>query len=227
MKIAGISDLHGDLINDFEECDIVCICGDTLPLSIQRNNQKSRKWLKEEFKPWAESLPCDKVFFIGGNHCFCMESTPQFMLDNFKKDDKVTYLCNEEFIYNCDGKDYKIYGTPYCPDLYRWAFYKDHDNLIKEFSKIPENVDILLTHCPPKIDHYGVVLQQGVYNHFTDYGCEELADSVKIKHPKLHIFGHVHSGDHEAKLIGKTLYCNVSIKNENYNITYYPIYFEQ
>lgn len=71
MKIVAMSDLHGTLlpVNDyFEPCELVCICGDISPLHIQLNHRKMQKWLKEEFKPWCEALPCDKVIFIAGNH---------------------------------------------------------------------------------------------------------------------------------------------------------------
>ena len=65
--ICAISDLHGILI-DIEPCDLVLICGDTIPLNIQSNSKKTKRWLVNEFKPWCESLPCNKVLFIAGNH---------------------------------------------------------------------------------------------------------------------------------------------------------------
>ena len=70
MKVTALSDCHGLLlpIEEFEPCELVCICGDISPLNIQANHKKMRKWLREEFKPWCESLPCDKVIFIAGNH---------------------------------------------------------------------------------------------------------------------------------------------------------------
>ena len=40
MKICAISDIHGYLPK-MEECDVVCICGDILPLSIQHNLKAS------------------------------------------------------------------------------------------------------------------------------------------------------------------------------------------
>ena len=71
MKICALSDLHGTLFSTedyFEPCELVCICGDISPLSIQATSRKMRRWLVDEFKPWCESLPCDKVIFIAGNH---------------------------------------------------------------------------------------------------------------------------------------------------------------
>lgn len=65
--ICVISDLHGTLI-DIEPCDLVLICGDTVPLNIQSNSKKTYKWFQTVFKEWADNLPCNKVLFIAGNH---------------------------------------------------------------------------------------------------------------------------------------------------------------
>lgn len=71
MKCICLSDLHGTLLpgeDYFEPCELVCLCGDIVPLNVQANSRKTRQWLINEFKPWCESLPCDKVIFIAGNH---------------------------------------------------------------------------------------------------------------------------------------------------------------
>ena len=67
MKITVLSDLHGTLLpveDYFEPCELVCLCGDIVPLNVQANSRKTRQWLTNEFKPWCESLPCDKVICI-------------------------------------------------------------------------------------------------------------------------------------------------------------------
>ena len=75
MKIAVISDLHGNLIyypSDYWkhlwECEALFICGDIFPLHIQFDIPKCRSWLMKEFIPWATELPVEKVYIIGGNH---------------------------------------------------------------------------------------------------------------------------------------------------------------
>lgn len=80
MKIAVISDLHGYLPiypskywDGIEECEILLICGDILPLNIQTNMPKSRDWLIVDFKLWAYDLPVEKVYIIAGNHDFWFE----------------------------------------------------------------------------------------------------------------------------------------------------------
>ena len=233
MKIVGLSDIHGHLpdIDELPKADVYCITGDIMPLDLQRQYIPSIVWLTSHFFPWCESLPCDKVFFVAGNHDFLFEYLRMDENGNHRKahevmnllsqhSHKITYLENSEKKY----RDYKFYGSPWCPDLMNWAFYKDGEDLVKEFKKIPENTDILLTHCPPKIGYYGTVLEG--YGMGKDYGCQELADRLQEIHPKLHIFGHVHSGSHEPQTINGTTFCNVSLKNESYNVTYSPKEFE-
>lgn len=42
MKICGISDIHGNLIENIPECDVLCICGDIVTLNAQRNIEASK-----------------------------------------------------------------------------------------------------------------------------------------------------------------------------------------
>jgi hypothetical protein len=51
---------------------------------------------------------------------------------------------------------------------------------------VPEDIDILITHTPPK-HHLDLPLPDG-------FGCEHLLKEVKRVKPKLHVFGHVHWG---------------------------------
>lgn len=231
MKICGISDIHGDLIpaDQFEPCDVICICGDIMPLNIQRDNIESIVWFITDFYKWVESLPCEKVIMIWGNHDFIGEylsynrngdiRTPSRVLKKLKAPSKLILLQDSLFYY----KGIKFWGSPWCPNLSSWAFYKDHDDLLEVFNNIPNNIDVLLTHTPPSIDTYGTVTQPG-FNYMTDYGCHELTEVVLKKKPKIHIFGHVHSGRHISKDIDGTTYCNISIKDEHYDPIYEPTY---
>ena len=51
---------------------------------------------------------------------------------------------------------------------------------------VPEDVDILVTHTPPKF-HLDLAMPRGL-------GCEHLLKEVKRVKPVLHVFGHVHWG---------------------------------
>ena len=68
MKICGISDLHGNLVDNISECNVLCIAGDIIPLKIQRDYEASEKWWLNDFCNWVKDLPCKKVIFTAGNH---------------------------------------------------------------------------------------------------------------------------------------------------------------
>ena len=218
MKICAISDLHGDLIN-VDPCDLVIICGDVVPLNVQSGMHKSKRWLRNKFLPWANNLPCDKVIFIAGNHDWIAEKEAGFMLDTFPKSEKVTYLFHEPYEY----KGVKFFGTPYCSQFYNWAFMESDSDLEKRYEAIPKELDILITHDAP----YGVsdILLQSGYTR-EHIGCKPLAEAILAKEPKYVLHGHLHSTSHEFELLGSSKVVNCSIKDEQYQIVYDPIYFE-
>lgn len=251
MKIISISDIHGYL-PELPECDVVTISGDILPLHIQKKLEESIAWLAGPFQSWALNLPCEKVIFIPGNHDFAIE----YLLNNgthlatenvgptwrnlgmdswditsmlFQQDyeyKKIIMLCDSCYKY----EGICFYGTPWCPVLRNWAFYKNPDDLNEKFSRIPEFTDILLTHCPPKFGQQGVVLETN-WNFGKNFGSEELYNNIKDifsqkTTPTWVISGHVHSGNHHVETEGNINYVNVSIKDENYEPIYKPFIFE-
>lgn len=232
IKVVAISDLHGYLPKDLPECDVVCIAGDILPLDIQSDQLRSISWFCLDFKPWAESLKCEKVIFIAGNHDFLFEQIgPQSsrsatevmkkLLGNHKKDSKLVYLCNSSYEF----KGRRFYGFPWCPNLKRWAFYQDHEQLEKQCEIIPKKCDVLITHCPPKLGLVGTVLENN-WNYMCDFGCQELTEALIMRDIKWCIGGHIHSGLHKPEFICNTNIVNVSLKNENYKVDYEPFVFE-
>lgn len=227
MKCICLSDLHGTLLpveDYFEPCELICICGDIVPLNIQGNHKKARKWLIDAFKPWCESLPCNKVIFIAGNHDSVMHNE-DFMHSVFPKDEKVTYLFHEMYTYNNGDKEYKIFGTPYCKLFGNWAFMDTDERLIKLYSDIPSGIDILLTHDQPF--GYGDILLDNIYWNTGDHiGNKPLTLAILEKKPAYQFNGHLHSCQHELIEIGNTKHYNVSIKNEKYEPVYEPLIIE-
>jgi Icc-related predicted phosphoesterase len=248
MKIVTISDIHGYL-PELPQCDVVVICGDILPLNIQRNYEASLAWLSGPFQNWALNLDCKKVVFIAGNHDFVFEQlyndhvhvmgkmTPQstlqftpericdtlFQMDN-TYDPKLIYLCDSFFKY----EGVMFYGTPWCPSLSNWAFYGDKEQLLDRFNRIPFDTNVLITHCPPKYGLQGVVLENN-WNYMSDFGCVELQQVIDEKFNDKDMWvlsGHIHSGKHEVEKMNNVKYRNCSIKNEDYTVAYQPFEFE-
>lgn len=230
MKVAAISDLHGmlplypsDYWKDLNDCEILFICGDILPLRIQFDMVESKRWLIEEFKMWASDLPVEKVYIIAGNHDAWFERNDVLAHGIFSKYDKVTYLKNEyvDYISNQDSKVYRIFGTPYCHIFGNWPFMRDEETLAKKFSQIPGNVDILISHDAP----YGTsdVCLEGWAADGRHKGCPELRDAIIASKPIYNFHGHLHSTNHGEELLGDTKVYNVSILNESYDFVYDPL----
>ena len=256
MKVVAISDLHGFLEKPekMPNGDILCICGDIVPLEYQNDTIESIAWFCLEFVPWTDSLAYKKVIFIGGNHDFFLENIHMKSYRDYVEDDKggrfETFYKFEnspsrvlkkllpgnnkgkhKLIYLCDnsveieGKHF--YGTPWIADLKNWAFYLPEDELVKKWALIPSKLDVLMTHMPPKYHKVGEVTQKGKFNTGSDYGSESLATNIIARNIKFAISGHVHSGNHNLQESTNGHYMvNVSVKNEDYEHRYNPLVFE-
>lgn len=225
MKICAMSDLHGYL-PEIDKCDLVLICGDIVSLRSQRYPKSCKKWYTRVFQPWIDSLPCDKVLFIPGNHEVGMEGHEEEYKKLFGPYKKATILIHEPYEYlSDDGIFYKIFGTPYCKVFGNWAYMRPNSDLKEKFSEIPEGLDILLTHDVA----YGYADQSlqdtgwGTEEHF---GTVELRDAILEKKPKYHFSGHIHTADHNLIMIGDTKHYNVSYIDEKYNPAFKPLYLD-
>lgn len=245
MKIVALSDLHGNL-PELPQCDVVCICGDIVPLMVQKNAMQSVAWLSGPFQKWALDLPCEKVIMIWGNHDFIGERLLKYgptdgdtisfpfgyngnlqhnLLFQNDSNEKIVILCDEQYEY----KGEVFYGTSWCPSLNNWAFYQNSGGLKEKFLGIPYETDVLLTHCPPKFGQQGIVLETN-WNFGSDFGCQELQDALEntfqFKSGVTHILsGHIHSGNHNIETHGGLAYRNVSLLNEDYEVAYQPFIF--
>lgn len=217
--------MHGKLMS-IDKCDVLCICGDVIPLNIQRIDEASLDWLSSNFLEWVNSQPCEKVLLIGGNHDFAIYRNPD-AVKNLFSGTKVTYLLDEEYVYtDSEGKKVKFYGSPWCHKFYNWAYMDyDEDELEKVFLKMPADVDVLLTHdCP-----YGCcdIIRQNVWwadgKHIGSIG---LANAVGKKKPKVMLTGHLHSTDKDGGKLCDTMVYNTSVVDEHYELVYAPHYFE-
>lgn len=225
MRICAISDLHGDLI-EIEPCDLVLICGDSVPLNIQSSSKRTLKWYSTKFKSWAESLPCEKVLFIAGNHELGFRGHQIIYEKLFNPENKITYLCNTKYTYKHKDKEYRIFGTPYCQKFGDWAFMYSSSVLWDLYDKIPENLDILVTHDAP-YEYGDILLQEDCpWADGTHIGNKVLLGAIQRKQPVLQFNGHLHSCSKDPIKIGNTTHYNVSVKDEKYQLVYNPLYID-
>lgn len=127
-----------------------------------------------------------------------------------------TYI--EDQLINVMGV--RIYGTPWQPEFCNWAFNLPRgEACINVWNRIPNNVDILITHTPP-VGH-GDLCCSGVRA-----GCVDLLTTVQKRvKPKYHVFGHIHEG-YGITSDGNIIYVNASTCDINYKPNNPPIVFD-
>ena len=222
MKIVAISDLHGMLDFTTPACDVLCICGDIVPLNIQSYTKETFKWLETEFLPWCNQQPCETILLVGGNHDLRMCSHEDKVHALFNET-KVHYLLDEsyEYIDTETGNVVKFYGTPWCHIFGNWAFMISDDEINKKLRNMPDDVDVLLTHDAP----YGVsdvCFQKVWWNKHEHIGCKPMRDAIIEHKPKYCLHGHLHSTNHACEMLGDTQVYNVSLLDETYTRVYEP-----
>jgi len=174
MKIVAISDTHFNENNiKIPNCDILICAGDYDIRTI--NHLEQLNW-------WFATLPASYIIFIGGNHDVYLERIKKEMVK--KVVNNAIYLENETITI----EGIKIWGSPYSLPFNDWAFMKEEKELEKIYSKIPKDVDIILTHTPP----YGILDLTEIGNHHI--GSFSLLNRIKEIKPKYNIFGHCHEG---------------------------------
>ena len=118
-------------------------------------------------------------------------------------DKKIRYLEHE----GCVIDGIKIFGSPYSPAFMNLAFNTTPEEAKEIWKTVPNDVDVLVTHSPPKD-----ILDKT--NSGFHAGCPELRKAIERVKPALCIFGHIHEANGMQRIDG-TLYCNVALAGED------------
>jgi len=213
MKIVFISDTHGKhkiltskaYNNILGEGHLLIHAGDCTNVGKPHEIK--------EFLDWFSDTPFTHKIFVAGNHDFWFEKNHDIAQEY--KDKGVKYLFDD--MVDIDGV--KIYGSPWQPEFYNWAFNLPRgEKLAEKWVKIPEGLDILVTHGPA----YGMVdaTIQGI-----SVGCHDLFQRVVKVKPKIHACGHIH-WSYGQKTFDGIEFINASILNEGYFYENKPIAIE-
>ena len=221
IKCVATSDLHG-LLPSVPKADLLLMAGDVCPVIGSHGTIRQTAWLEKEFFPWCsgliESGRVSEIALTPGNHDFVFQRHPLTPTP-----EHVHLLIDREVTLH----GLRVYGSPWCTQFGGWAFMLDSDGLTEKFSKIPEGLDILITHGPA----YGAcdeILrpQWGNDNGDPHLGSAELRKRIEAVKPKRHFCGHIHTGDHKpSTVISGVISANVSLLDEGYNRIYSPLEF--
>lgn len=185
MKIWHISDTHTyhGLLTVPEGIDMVIHSGDaTNPRDPYASEQEMLNFIS-----WFGSLPIKHKVFVAGNHDLCIERNLVTKIDFMKNG--IVYLENDY----AEVEGIKIWGSPFTPTFGQgWAFNKKRSALHDIWKEIPDDVDIVVVHGPPK----GILdLAYHQLNCIEFCGDEALRKRMYLLKPKLCLFGHIHNNE--------------------------------
>lgn len=172
----------------------------------------------EAFLGWFASQPHALKVFIAGNHDFVLQQRPEAIQALLQAHPGVTYLQDS----GTEFGGLRFWGAPWSSPMHEdmgdatWAFGRRRGARIAEaWARIPEGLDVLVTHCPPHR-----ILDRTVEGRRV--GCGALARRVKVLRPRLHVFGHIHFS-YGTTVQDGTTFANASTCNEAYQPLNPPI----
>lgn len=202
MIIQAVSDLHGTL-PDVPACDLLLIAGDVCPVE-DHDIHFQAQWLNTTFRAWLSGLHARHVVGVCGNHDFVFEKRP----DLVPTDLPWTYLQDS----GCTIEGLRVWGTPWQPRFFDWAFNLDEPELAAKWRLIPDGTDVLVLHGPPHGIGDAVPRRGGVVE---NTGSPSLLERIRAVGPRVVVFGHIHEGRGEYRL-GETVLANVTVVDEKY-----------
>lgn len=184
ITIVCISDTHTQIPDEVPDGDVLihagdmCNTGDVVELQTQID--------------WLRSLPHQHKIVIAGNHDAFLDPRSRQTLHVDQRHGKLDfgdlqYLQHGdvELVFPAQGgRRLRVYGAPQVPiDGPEHAFRYER-GLDAWSETIPDDIDILITHTPPK---YHRDLPAAL-------GCEWLLKETWRVRPRLHVCGHIHAG---------------------------------
>lgn len=236
VKIVATSDIHGELDFKIPCGDILTISGDICPVRGSHHPTTQEHWIKNHFIPWCKELIdleiVKYVVFINGNHDFYFE---KLMKDNKETEFRLSLPKNVYYLRDSavEVEGVKIYGTPFTTIFGRWANMEPESVLDEIYSKIPEGLDILLSHGPAYGWNDTIMQYPDRTSPPNDHiGSKSLRKHILRAKPLWTFCGHIHSGSHDVtklpvmlddlEIRKKMNVVNVSLLDEDYQKAYTP-----
>ena len=215
MKITFISDTHtkhNQITKDLPGGDLLIHAGDISSMGYKHEIQSFCSWLNK-IDNYTTKV------FIAGNHDWGFQDHPEQVKEIIESYGRFTYLQDQiEMIGESTDDMVKIWGSPWQPEFYNWAFNltRNGEQLKDKWDMIPNDTDILVTHGPA----WGYV--DTIKGQTTHLGCELLTTRIKEVKPKIHVCGHIHSG-YGYYFDGDTHFINAAVLGESYHYENKPL----
>lgn len=182
MRLVVVSDTHARHARlRLPPGDVLVHCGDF--------SGRPTREAAEAFLDWMAGFDGARVL-VGGNwDRWAFRHEPE--MRRLCQDRGVRWLLDEEV----EVAGLRFYGAPWTPRFGKGAWQKSPDELPAMWAGLPDGLDVLVTHGPPKGVRDRAVLGQAV-------GDAALREAVLAKPPRLHVFGHIHEAAGEARVDG-------------------------
>lgn len=210
MKLVCISDTHSAHREmTIPECDILISAGDF--------TNKGEYFEIAGFLNWMSQQPAKHKVFIAGNHELTLDkrnknrASCRQLIDSYHD---IIYLEDSHTVIG----EVLIYGTPWTPAFYDWAFNgADRPEQIDEgypplediYASIHEDTQILICHGPPR--------------GYADKGYRDRLGSIKLlerikqlKKLELVICGHIHTSGGVMEKLDNIQIVNAASLKEDY-----------
>lgn len=205
MKIVCISDTHGMHRQvKVPDGDLLIHAGDCLGQGTLDD--------LEDLNDWFGSLPHQHKILIAGNHDWCFQDEPE---------ESRVLLTHAHYLQDSglELEGLRFWGSPWTPVFFNWAFNLERGpELAERWERIPEKLDVLITHGPAA----GILDTVPSGTGDISVGCEELARVLESRPPRLHIFGHIHES-YGQKQVGNCLHVNASTCTGSYKPLNLPV----
>lgn len=202
MKIWCFADSHGlhSKLKVPENIDMAIFAGDAGTYKNPYINQAGVL----DFIEWFESLKIKNKIWIAGSH----DTSIEYGLINPKE------LCKTSVYLEHESKEIggiKIFGSPWTPWFYDWAFNIPPDSEEDKWQEIPRDTDIIVTHGPCR----GILDVVSFDNKHV--GDEKLLQKVQEIKPHYHISGHIHQNS--GIIQGNpTTFVNAAVVDDKYKL---------
>lgn len=179
LRCLHISDIHNFFEPHFKydlDVDIIVCTGDA---------QCYTETEFHNFVEWYQGFPILYKIYVAGNHDKFIYENRKFCKKVFEEAG-IIYLDKESVVI--DG--IKFYGEPTTPTFGNWFFMANRDKMCRHWAQVPDDVDVLLTHGPPK----GILdLTKNRAGDLEMCGCNALNSRIKeLKQLQAVCYGHIH-----------------------------------
>lgn len=211
IKICAISDLHGQISKvEVPPCDLLLIAGDLAP-DNGRNLHSQANWFRFKFRNWLERQPAKEIVAVPGNHDFVCYGPEHRLI--YRRSLPCHLIWDEDI----ELFGYKIWASPWSLPFFDYVFYADEDGIQRKLRGVPDDVDIILAHSPPK----GILdVSRG-----ENCGSAALLNRIYEVDPSLVVFGHIHQ-QYGLSQVYNALAINAAIVNRKCKVVKEPILFE-